>query len=245
MTAEMDVPGIGNVQQKWVYAGGAIVLGIGGYAWWKRRGAASSAPTVALNPNDVVPATSFTPAPTGNATQNVDSTAGSPPATNAQWTQQAVTMLANYGFDPIVASAALGKFLTRTGLSASEQEVVQRAVGLLGYPPQGGPWSILPAPAGSSGSGGAMTAPGNLHVNMSSGGAQIVWDADTATDSYRVEVRSQPTQHLYQEQVPGPHAVRTTGVFFPTQDHGVVRVVTVIPTNATGDGPSASTSFTS
>jgi hypothetical protein len=240
-SADVDVPGIGNVKKQYVYAGGALVVGIAGYAWFKQRGSSSTAAPV-LNPNDVVPATGFNPAPTGDATQTVDGTAGLI-TTNAQWTQKATEMMAQYGFDPILASTALGKYLTRTGLSPSEIEVVQRAIGLLGYPPVGGPWAIIPG--GASAGGGTMKRPGNLHVNKTSGGAQIVWDADAATDQYRVEVRSRPTSHLFQANVAGPHGVITTGTFFPSTDKGITRDVTVTPSNSSGDGPSATVTYTS
>jgi hypothetical protein len=142
-SAEVDVPGIGNVKKEYVVGGVALVAGIGGYAWWKaRQGSSGNAPVV-LNPNDVVPASDYQPSPTGNATQNVDQTSGAL-TTNAKWTTYVVEKLATYGFDPTVASASLGKWISRSSgpYSATDVEVIQRAIGLGGYPPEGGPWTV-------------------------------------------------------------------------------------------------------
>lgn len=248
-TAEVDVPGIGNVKTEYVYAGGALVAGIAGYAWWKKRRSDAAGPVV-LNPNDVVPATGYSPAPSGDSTVNVDGTAGKI-TTNSQWTSFVVDKISAYGFDPTTASVALGKWITHsTGPWVQlDIDIIRQAVGLAGYPPEGGPWpipTVTTTPGtGGGGTSGAMKAPGGLHVNKAVGTVQIVWDADNATDMYRVEIRNKATGHLLQQMVPGPHGIITTSVAISSTDHGVVRTVKVIPMNATGDGPSSQIEYTS
>lgn len=252
MSAEsIDVPAVGNVKREYVYAGGALVAGIAGYAWWHARGGSSSGKQLVVNGNDVIPATDRVTPPSGDSNVNVDGTNGKI-TTNAQWTQFVLDKLAAYGIDPAVASSSLGKWLSRAvgGYTATDVEAIQRAVGVAGYPPEGGPWNIpavsTPTPNNGGGNGQTMAKPGGLHVNRDAQhGVQVVWDADANTDTYRVEVRRKSDGHLYQINVPGPHGVITTGTYFPSTDTGVVRTVTVIPMNESGEGPSAQIEYTS
>lgn len=247
---EVDVPGIGNVKKEYLYGGVALVAGIGGYAWWKARKSSSSNAPVVLNPNDVVPATDYQGAPTGNATQNVDST-GTALTTNAKWTTYVVEKLATYGFDPVVASAALGKWIARSSgpYSSTDIEVIQRAIGLAGYPPENGPWTV-PAPSTTTpstggGSNGALSKPGNLHINPTPGIANLVWDGDADATGYRITVKAPSTGKEYVVTAPGTGTNSTTGYPLQMPDKGVRRDITVTPFNASGDGPSASISYTS
>lgn len=147
MAETMTVPGLGPVKSEYVWAGGAAVVGFVGYAWWKNRGSSSNQPIV-LNPNDVVPATDYKNPGGSSAPVNVDSTGGAI-TTNAQWTQKATEYLAQMGFDPKIIAPALGKFLTRQGLTTAEQDAVRTAIGVVGYPPVGGPYPITPATPGT------------------------------------------------------------------------------------------------
>lgn len=248
MTAtEVDVPGIGNVKTEYVYAGGALVAGIAGYAWWRKR--KSAAAPVVLNPNDVVPATAYNGAPTGNATVNVDNTGKV--TTNAQWTSFVVDKISAYGFDPTTASVALGKWITHSSgpWVQLDIDIIRQAVGLAGYPPEGGPWpipTVTTTPSGGGGgTGGTMKAPGNLHINRTPSAANLVWVADSAADNYRVKVFAPSTGASYNVVIAGPKGNVTTGHLLQVPDKGIKRDITVTPMNSTGDGPSATVSFTS
>lgn len=143
-TESVDVPAVGNVKKEYVYGAVALVVGIGGYAWWKARGTSGGKKQqLVVNGNDVIPATDRVSPATGDSTVNVDGTSGKI-TTNAQWTQFVVDKIASYGFDPVVASASLGKWLTHAigTYTATDIEVIQRAVGLAGYPPENGPWTV-------------------------------------------------------------------------------------------------------
>lgn len=184
--ADVDVPGIGDVKKEYVYGGVALVAGIGGYAWWKaRKGSGSNAPVV-LNPNDVVPATDYQPSPTGNATQNVDST-GDALTTNAKWTTYVVEKLASYGYDPQVASASLGKWISRSAgpYSSVDVEVIQRGIGLAGYPPENGPWTVPavstnPPPSTGGDTPNPSTVLDSSHFNTAG------WSAEALKSPWRI-----------------------------------------------------------
>jgi hypothetical protein len=57
--------------------------------------------------------------------------------TNAQWTQAALSALTAQGYEGTQVLAALGLFLTGGHLSASQASIVQAAIAVEGYPPQG------------------------------------------------------------------------------------------------------------
>lgn len=145
--AEMNVPGIGTVDQKYVYAGGALVAGIAGYAWWKAKSNAAPA---------VVPGVdTFPDAGTGGAAgyQNPAPSSGTitpggvgtAPSTNVAWSQQATEALAALGYDVGTLSAVIGKYLTRQPLTAQEQQWIQTAWAYVGKPPDGA-YPIVTAP---------------------------------------------------------------------------------------------------
>lgn len=146
----VKVPGIGKVKGEQLAVGLAVVGGIVAYAWWRAR--AGDGGGAALDPNDVVPAATHQPEPTGDATVDVD-VGGGHPRTNAAWGQSALELLSNAGWEPLGVTVAVGKFLSRQALTDKEVQIVQAAVGLLGPPPEGGPWPIT--------RGGAGTPPGS------------------------------------------------------------------------------------
>jgi hypothetical protein len=128
----VKVPGLGPTNKKWVYAGGALIVGLVGYAYWTR---AKQAPVVEpVNPDalpeDRVPFTD----------QDVSSGAGQSfsgglPTTVAEWVQRATDRLAEFSADPLAVAAALGKFVTRQQLTATEADIVRQAIGQFGPPP--------------------------------------------------------------------------------------------------------------
>lgn len=144
----VKLPGVGRVKGEQLAVGLALVGGIVAYAWWRARAGDGGAE---LDPNDVIPAATHEPEPTGDATIDVDD-GGGHPRTNAAWGQSALELLSNAGWEPLGVTIAVGKFLSRQALTDKEVQIVQAAVGLLGPPPEGGPWPIT--------RGGAGTPPG-------------------------------------------------------------------------------------
>jgi len=168
----MKVPGVGEVDSKYVMLGGGVVAGLVGYAYYKRRkGSAASATastdSTGIDPNAIDPSTGVPygqeqgygsdyyqgtisnpyVSQTGQTTGT--GTAAGQYANNEQWYQDAITQSTNYfGVSFLTASAGLGKYLTQNsgGLNPDEYMAVSEIVALIGPPPNGGPFRLIQAP---------------------------------------------------------------------------------------------------
>ena len=147
MADTIKVPGLGPVKATYVYVGGALVVGIVGYAWWKNS---QQQPTdfVGASPDDFGVGDYDSPLGSsgGNSTGNYDSTDPEAIDSNAKWTVFAVEKMAQLGYnDTASVTAALAKYLARKGLTEVEIGYVQAAIAVAGLPPVGGPYAITPA----------------------------------------------------------------------------------------------------
>lgn len=166
----MEVPGAGHVQKKYVVAVAAAVGGYVIFSYYKAtRAAKADAAAAPVDPafgnGEVLPTVpgAFTPGGGGIADN------GEPPntgqfgfhgTTNSQWTQYAATQLSQsavWEYTDIIT--ALGQFLNNRPLTATQQQIVQAAIAVAGYPPEGSHVIIpggdivnLVAPSGLSGS---------------------------------------------------------------------------------------------
>lgn len=162
MAEVVKVPLIGGVKKPWLYAGGAAVAGIAGYAWWT-RGA-----IVEEEGFDVeLPADEFEPPTVVDSGISVGGGAsvGEPIArTNVEWRQMAAEQAAALGFSDAVINSGLTKYLAKQRLTATEATMMAAIVAILGQPPSGGPYSILqesPAPPPPPPGGGHQPPPGH------------------------------------------------------------------------------------
>jgi hypothetical protein len=140
MAENVKLPVIGATKRGWVIAGGALIVGIVGYAWWNR---ARTPAEPELLPEDI-PQDREPPA-TVVGSENFDTEeVRSIIDTNTEWYTAAVEYLSTTGgFDFGFTTITLGKFLTRRTLTEQEANLVQAAKGVAGEPPQGGPWPII------------------------------------------------------------------------------------------------------
>jgi hypothetical protein len=143
MAETLKLPVIGPTKRTYVYAGGALVLGIVGYAYWTRT--RSTGLTEATgDPSEVVPQDREPPPTVVGSESFDDENVRAIINTNPEWYTAAIDYLVSTGgFDFVFASVALGKFLARRTLTESEANLVQAAKGAVGEPPQGGPWPII------------------------------------------------------------------------------------------------------
>lgn len=147
----MKLPAIGTVPSKYAYGGGALVIGIAGYAWWHRgTSAAAAAPdsTVtdpALAAEGVSDGSPW-PFRPGGSTVTGDTT-GSAPTTPQEWSNAAVSALANSFWDTQAATSAVGRYIAQdpTGLQPAEVIMIQAAIALVGTVPGGKSYRIIPA----------------------------------------------------------------------------------------------------
>lgn len=149
----VKLPAIGTVPTKYVYAGGALVVGVAGFAWWRRGAAAAAAvpTTPATDPafgldegvNDGT-GSSFTGPNGSTVTGTVTGTA---PTTPQEWSNAAVQALAGSLWDTQQATSAVGKYIAQdpAGLSVNEVLMIQSALALVGTVPGGRSYRIIPA----------------------------------------------------------------------------------------------------
>lgn len=142
MADTVKLPAIGPVDKKWVYIGGAAIVGFVGYAWWTR---ARSSPAEAADFTEEDIPQGREPPPTVVGSEDFTSDeANAIINTNAEWYTAAVDYLSSTGgYDFMFVTIALGKFLARRELTEAEANLVQAAKGAVGEPPQGGPWPII------------------------------------------------------------------------------------------------------
>lgn len=201
-----DVPKVGPVDKKYLWAGGALVAGIVFYAYWKDRRAASGT-TTAPDPNAIDPATGLPySAETGaTAASGVGSVAnasgyGTGPATVAittdqQWAQAVEQDPGLSTFDPNFLSTTLGKYLSGQALTNDEATLVRTAWAFQGQPPGREPIKLVTT--GSTPGGGTTgtppATPSGLHVistQVTTGSVGLGWNAVAGATGYRVGVRN-------------------------------------------------------
>lgn len=135
----VTIPGIGPVDAKWVYAGGAVVLAGVAYSFWRRTPADDPGEVEELVPDgagaDVGDGWGNVPGQTGNSGGGWVPDGDTEPRTAAEWTAEAVDKLSAIGFDAQVVATAIGKWLGRQGLSTVEQEIIRTAKAIMGPVP--------------------------------------------------------------------------------------------------------------
>jgi LysM repeat protein len=189
--SEVDVPGVGGVNKKVLLAvgggGAAYVL----YRYYKARKDAAAAAAPADTPGydqtsgDTLPVVPGAVAGVGTNGETTTDLTGSSPTTNAAWSQAAEQYLVGAGYDPTSVLKALGDYLANRALSADEQSIVQAAIAVAGYPPQG-TFNILPA-VSTGGSTASVGQVQGLHSTaVTSSGFQINWYATTGASGYHV-----------------------------------------------------------
>lgn len=161
MADTVTVPGLGPVKETYVWAGGALVIGVAGYAWWQYNRNREPVDFVGASPDDYGVSDYDSPLGSSGTNSTGDYSQLDPEAidTNAKWTIDAADKLANRGYTSSVVLAALGKYLNRKGLTEAEIEIVQAAIAVSGPPPVGGPYPITNALPPPPSTGGGNTNP--------------------------------------------------------------------------------------
>jgi hypothetical protein len=193
MTGTVDVPGAGKMKKVYIYVPAGLAAVYVGWRWYQAKQDAAAAPEQSDGTYTTADVSDYGLSTTGGAT-NVTGNTGSTETdatnpnsidTNAEWTQKAVELLGNAGYDSATVYAALGEFLARRALDKSEASIARAALAAAGQPPVGGPYSVQEeAGAGT----GTLPAPTNLRAwdvtNSSQVGMQ--WDGVPGAMFYRV-----------------------------------------------------------
>lgn len=169
-----DLPVIGTVERRWVLAGAALVAGIVGYAYYKRRQSSAAAAATAIDPATGLPYTAESMSAGGSYSNPNPGAVGAATVTgttqittDAQWSQQVLQQLAGI-IDTTALATALGKYLAGQPLTTDESLWIRTAWALVGHPP-GNQQIILVGSGSTPGAGAQKIAsriddPGNIDL---------------------------------------------------------------------------------
>lgn len=186
MADTVDVPAVGNVQKKYVMIGGALVVGIVGYAWWKRGTGAPPADVPAYSEGDVT-ADGIADTAGGSAggaanSGGADHNDSGVITSDQQWAQRANELLSG-AYDPAAVAEALGAYITHQTLTSAQAGIVRAAIGQLGYPPGG----AYPVQTGTGSTPSALVEPKGLHMRSRTGSmVTMQWDPVPGASHYRL-----------------------------------------------------------
>jgi hypothetical protein len=177
-----------------VYGVGGIAAAYVGWRWYQAKKTAAADQTPTTDGTYTTPDQSeyglSTLGGATNVTGNTGSTttdATTPDAidTNAKWTQKAVELLGNAGYDSAVVYGALGDFLARRSLDKTEATIARAALAAAGQPPVGGPFSVIEQAATGTGN---LAAPAHVRAWSTATDKQIgiQWDKVTGALFYRI-----------------------------------------------------------
>lgn len=189
----VKVPVVGRVQKRYLYAGGAVVLVIVGYAYFRRSrgGGGGGAVDLTADPTTGALGTGdyVNPNPGADGNGGVISDTSGEIRTDADWARAVLEDFAqstgDTGWNPQYAQIVLGKYLAGVQLDNDEQNLVRAAWALRGRPPSGiniNPLTTGPAPGGPATPAPPAAQPSVVWVGVSAGQNSDAWiNAITAT----------------------------------------------------------------
>lgn len=212
MSGEVKIPGIGPVKKGYAYAGVALVMGIVGYAYYRRKNhpAAAADTPAATTPDSSTPTSPYTqpsdgsgyspyPAQQPYSPYGYDIYGNPLPAptglygggaytTNSAWAEAAEAALENTGLTLATAATAVTRVLGGLSVTSTQQGYFLQAVGTLGQPPQGYPKPIhVVDPTTGGDHTGTPHKPSGLHAaHVDRTSIRLDWSAVTGATGYKV-----------------------------------------------------------
>lgn len=192
LQGNVDVPVVGKSKKWVVYGAGGLAATYVGWRWYQASQNSDDAPAQSdgmYTTDDLSEYGLSTSGGATNVTGNTGSTVtdGTNPNAvddNSEWTQKAVERLGNAGYDTATVYAALGEFLARRSLDASEATIARAALGAAGQPPIGGPYSVIEAAATGTTSPAAPT--GLKVTKVGTNYVNLAWTPVTGASEYAV-----------------------------------------------------------
>lgn len=188
-----DVPGIGRIKKRYIAIPAGVAAAYVGWRWYQSRQDAASADPTASGLYESPDTSEYGLSTTGGGT-TVTGNSGStvtdgtnPDAidTNQEWSNKAIELLTNQGYDGATVAAALGEFLARRALDKSEASIARAALAVAGQPPTGGPFPVIEEAGTST---GTLPAPTNLKAWGAPSTTQVgmQWDHVAGALHYRI-----------------------------------------------------------
>jgi hypothetical protein len=194
---QVDVPVVGSVDKRVLIGIGGVAAVFVGWRWYSSRNAAAYDPAAAavdpgMEDPGVLPSVSGAVSgsnsyglPDGSTTTGGGTDSyGFTGTTNTQWTQYAANQLSQAGdtwsYGTVVT--ALGQFIANKPLTTAQQQIVQSAIAVAGYPPEG---SHVVIPGGDT---TITVAPKNLRAwdQITTSQIGMQWDAVAGATHYRI-----------------------------------------------------------
>jgi hypothetical protein len=192
-TGTVNVPAVGKVKKRYVVIPVGLAAAYIGFRWYQARQEPAEAPAGSdglYSSDDLseygLSTTGGSTNVTGN-TGNTSTDATNPNAidSNAEWTQKAVELLGNAGYDGTTVYAALGEFLARRALDKTEASIARAALAAVGQPPVNGPYSVVEEAGTNT---GTLAAPTNLKAGGTATATSVPlqWDKVDGALYYRI-----------------------------------------------------------
>jgi hypothetical protein len=191
--ATVNVPMAGRVKKRYLMIPAGAALAFVAYRWYQSRQDAASADASTSDGTYSTPdLTDYGQSTTGGQTTvtgntgNVVTDGTNGLATNADWTNKAIELLTNQGYDGATVAAALGDFLAHLTLTKAEATIARAALAVAGQPPVGGPYSVKEE--ATTGGSGTLAAPGHLRAWDKTTDTQVgmQWDQVHGAAHYRI-----------------------------------------------------------
>lgn len=192
LEGSVDVPAVGKIKKVYIIVpaglAGAYVL----YRWYQASQAEDDGPVADDGMYTTDDLSEYGRSTTGGAYQPGGNTGSvvtdgtNPNAIDSipEWTNKAVELLSNAGYDPMVVHDALGEFIARRSLDKTEATIARAALAAVGQPPTGGPYSVIEAAVTGP---VALKPPTGLKVTeTTSNSVTLSWNKVDGAGYYRV-----------------------------------------------------------
>lgn len=193
----VTVPGIGPVEKKYLYVGGAAILGFVAYEWYRNSQSTGAAQDQAAadqySLDQETTPDSYDPYYSGDSTYSNEDTSESTTTwtTNADWITAAEDIAGSLGISSSTAASVLNKWLSGQQLTQDEANQVNSIRAAMGTdPPQGGPY---PVKISTGASAKQLNAPlVKVASTTKKSTAAVSWGKLTSAAYYEVQARSEP-----------------------------------------------------
>lgn len=192
MDGTADVPGVGKIKKRYILIPAGLAGAYVAWRWYQASQDASNTDTTASGLYSSADLSDYGLSTTGGSTTVTGNTGntstdatGDAISDNAKWTNRAVDLLTNQGYDGMTVQGALGDFLARRALDKTEATIVRAALAVAGQPPVNGPFPVLEEAGAST---GTLPAPTNLKAWGAPTNSQVgmQWDTVPGALHYRI-----------------------------------------------------------